>query len=223
MRRFRPLRQGWAICQAFRAIKHAVLRGLVSRVPLLYSGPASVGARKQLVDISSRLFFFQVSFIVFIENGRQHPHIQTGLRTSTPPEPKPRTNHTRPKRPQPTRLDETKVPCGGAYIIWPRKAVSLNICACQYCTPTKPNTFSTDHTPPRNTSYRQVATNCSTLHHRRQFTARPLLLRSLRTGVRKQSPHRGAETKRVPNVLIRIPHGSVRCLRTGRSLRTPVR
>ena len=33
------------------------------------------------------------------------------------------------KRPQPTRLHETKVPCGAAYIIWPRKAVSLNICA----------------------------------------------------------------------------------------------
>ena len=41
------------------------------------------------------------------------------------------------KRPQPTRLYEIKVPCGAAYIIWPRKAVSLNICACQYCTPTK--------------------------------------------------------------------------------------
>lgn len=81
------------------------------------------------------------------------------------------------KRPQPTRLYETKVPCGAAYIIWPRKAVSLNICACQYCTPTKPNTFSTDHAPPRNTtSYRQAATNCSTLHQRRHFTARPLLL-----------------------------------------------
>ena len=115
------------------------------------------------------------------------------------------------KRPQPTinRLYETKVPCGAAYIIWPRKAVSLNICACQYCTPTEPNTFSTDHAPPRNTaSYRQAATNCSTLHQRRHSTARPLLLqpprpprtrflhrlgfyqgrtgRSLRTRVRKQ-------------------------------------
>ena len=82
------------------------------------------------------------------------------------------------KRPQPTtRLYETKVPCGAAYIIWPRKDVSLNICSCQYCTPTKPNTFSTDHAPPRNTtSYRQAATNCSTLHQRRHFTARPLLL-----------------------------------------------
>ena len=37
-----------------------------------------------------------------------------------------------------------------------------------------------------------------------------------------ESPRRGAEKKRVPNDLIRIPH-SVRCLRTGRSLRTPVR
>ena len=59
------------------------------------------------------------------------------------------------KRPQPTinRLYETKVPCGAAYIIWPWKAVSLNICACQYCTPTIPNTFSTDHAPPRNTTF----------------------------------------------------------------------
>ena len=98
--------------------------------------------------------------------------------TSTPPEP----NHVpykphETKRPQPTRLYETKVPCGAAYIIWPRKAVSLNICVCQHCTPTKPNTFSTDHAPPRNTtSYRQAATNCSTLHQIRHFTARPLLL-----------------------------------------------
>jgi len=90
------------------------------------------------------------------------------------------------KRPQPTRLYETKVPCGAAYIIWPRKAVSLNICACQYCTPTKPNTFSTDHAPPRNTtSYRQAATNCSTLHQRRHFTARPLLLQL-------ETPHNSA-------------------------------
>ena len=63
---------------------------------------------------------------------------------------------------------ETKVPCGAAYIIWPGKAVSLNNSACQYCTPTKPNTFSTDHAPSRNTtSYRRAATNCSTLHQRR--------------------------------------------------------
>ena len=35
----------------FCAIKHAVPQGLVSRAPLLYFGPASVGARKQLADI----------------------------------------------------------------------------------------------------------------------------------------------------------------------------
>ena len=93
---------------------------------------------------------------------------KTGLRTSTPRE-----------------------PCGAADIIWPRNAVSLNICACQYRTPTKPNTFSTDHAPPRNTtSYRQAATNCSTLHQRRHFTARPLLLGSVRTGMRKKSGFR---------------------------------
>ena len=51
LRRLWPLRQGWAICPAFCAIKHAVLQGLVSRAPLLYFGPASVGARKQLADI----------------------------------------------------------------------------------------------------------------------------------------------------------------------------
>ena len=51
VRRLRPLRQGWAICPAFYAVKHAVLQGLVSRAPLLYFGPASVGARKQLADI----------------------------------------------------------------------------------------------------------------------------------------------------------------------------
>ena len=95
------------------------------------------------------------------------------------------------KRPQPTRLYETKVPCGAAYIIWLRKAVSLNICACQYCTPTKPNTSSADHALPRNTtSYRQAATNCSPLHQRRHFTARPLLLGSVRTGMRKKSGFR---------------------------------
>ena len=51
VRRLRPLRQGWAICPAFCAIKHVVLQGLVSRAPLLYFGPASVGARTQLADI----------------------------------------------------------------------------------------------------------------------------------------------------------------------------
>ena len=90
------------------------------------------------------------------------------------------------KRPQPTRLYETKAPCGAAYIIWPRKAVSLKIYARQYCTPTEPNTFSTDHAPPGNTtSYRQAATNCSTLHQRRHFTARPLLLQL-------ETPHNSA-------------------------------
>ena len=107
------------------------------------------------------------------------------LRTSTPPEP----NHVQTTRDQTTATNYTlrnKVPCGAAYIIWPRKAVSLDICTCQYCTPTKPNTFSTDHAPPRNTtSYRQAATNCSTLPQRRHFTARPLLLQL-------ETPHNSA-------------------------------
>ena len=112
-----------------------------------------------------------------------HPNKPTYV---NPTRAKQRTNHTR--RNDRNQLDyETKVPCGAAYIMWPGRAVSLNNSACQYCTPTKPNNFSTDHAPPRNTtSYRQAATNCSTLHQRRHFTARPLLLRNLRIGVRKQ-------------------------------------
>ena len=50
-------------------------------------------------------------------------------------------------------------------------------------------------------------------------TTAPLFVSGSR---RSESPHRGAETNRVPSDLIRIPH-SVRCLRTGQSLRTPVR
>ena len=194
MRRLRPLQQGWAICPAFCAIKHAVLQGLVSRAPLLYFGPASVGARKQLADIYIYMvivktglnFFKSLSLFSSKMEDNTHTSKQAYVRQPHPSQTTYKPHET--KRPQPTRLYETKVPCGAAYIIWPRKAVSLNICVCQHCTPTKPNTFSTDHAPPRNTtSYRQAATNCSTLHQGRHFTARPLLVRSLRTGVRKKS------------------------------------
>ena len=118
------------------------------------------------------------------------------------------------KRPQPTRLYETKVPCGAAYIIWPRKAVSMNICASQYCTPTKPNTFLPCPAAKQNvippSCYELLYTTPKTTFH--SSTTSP-----------SECPHRGAEKKRVPNDLIRIPHSSVRCLRTGRSHRTPVR
>ena len=64
VRRLRPLRQGWAICPAFYAVKHAVLQGLVSRAPLLYFGPASVGARKQLADML-RSIIVKTGFKIF--------------------------------------------------------------------------------------------------------------------------------------------------------------
>ena len=120
------------------------------------------------------------------------------------------------KRPQPTRLYEIKVPCGAAYIIWPRKAVSLNICACQYCTPTK-QTKHLFYRPCPAAKHNVMPPNCYELLHTTPKTP----FHSSTTSP-SESPHRGAETKRVPNDLIRIPH-SVRCLRTGRSLRTPVR
>ena len=114
------------------------------------------------------------------------------------------------KRPQPTRLYETQVPCGPAYIICPRKAVSLTICACQCCTPTKPNTFSTDHAPPRNTTQ-----GCAfeTPHN-----SALVYIRIAQVGVSAQ----GCGNKKGSKRSIRISR-SVRCPRTGRSLRTPVR
>ena len=84
--------------------------------------------------------FFQVSFIVLIENrNNTHTSTQAYVRQPHPSQTTYQVQYKphETKRPQPTRLYETKVPCGAAYIIWPRKAVSLNICACQYYTPTK--------------------------------------------------------------------------------------
>ena len=109
-------------------------------------------------------FFFFKSLSLFSSKMEDNTHTskQAYVRQPHPSQTTYKPHET--KRPQPARLYETKVPCGAAYIIWPRKAVSLNICACQYCTPTKPNTFSTDHAPPRNTTSYALLQQYHTIH-----------------------------------------------------------
>ena len=82
VRRLRPLRQGWAICPAlFAPSNMRYRRGLYHGLHCCTSAP-----RRSVLGSNWPIYNCEVSFIVFIENGRQYPHIQTG----------PRTNHTRP-------------------------------------------------------------------------------------------------------------------------------
>ena len=152
----------------------------------------------------------------FIGNGRQYPHIQTGLRTtSTPPEP----NHVQTTRDQTTVTNET---LQNKSTLW-RCLHHLAKEGCEpehLCVPIL-YAYQTKHLfyrPCPAAKHNVIPPSCYELLH-----TTPLTTFHSSTTPPSESPHRGAETKRVPNDLIRIPHSSVRCLRRGRSLRTPVR